>query len=328
MADTVLHGIVTRRYKHFYVVEAGDEELLCALSSKLGKDLEYPEADSGSRRTRVERVGAVALVAPVVVGDEVTVERGDEESMIVEVAERRSVLSRRSPGRQHKEQFIAANVDLVLVVAATRTPDFRPDLLDRFLCGAEFQEIPAAICLNKTDLGVPDEVEGMLAAYPVLGYSVVRTSAESGEGLDALRGLLQARTSIAVGLSGVGKTSLINAVEPGLDLRVNPVNRRTGLGRHTTTNSELVRFSFGGHIVDAPGVRELDIWDAEPEDVPFLFPEFRPHQGQCRFGNTCRHDREPGCSVRAAVDEGSIAAHRYRSYLAIRKELERRETRY
>jgi ribosome biogenesis GTPase len=328
MPDAAVRGRVVRRFKHYYVVESDQHELLCSLSSKLGKELEYPEADPSSRRRRVQKVGTITAVAPVVVGDEVLVERGAEESMIVEVAPRRTTLSRKWPGRPHKEQVIAANVDQVLVVTSARTPDFRPDLLDRFLCGAEHQEIPAVVCLNKIDLGVPADVAAMLAANPRIGYPVVETSALTGTGLEALRALMRGKTSLAIGLSGVGKTSLVNALDPALGLQVNPVNRRTGLGRHTTTNTSLVRLSDGSHIVDAPGVRELGLWDSEADEIPFLFREFRPHLGSCRFGNTCSHDHEPGCAVKAAVETGQIAEHRYRSYLRVRREIGARKPTY
>lgn len=328
MSESSVRGTVIRRYKHYYVVEVGDEELLCSLSSKLGKELEYPEAHPSSRRPRVDRVGGISAVAPVVVGDEVIVERGDEEGMIVEVLPRRTLLSREWPGKRHREQIIAANVDQVLVVTSPWDPEFRADQVDRFLCGAEYQEIPAAICLNKIDLGVPDQVARTLAVYPPLGYPVLVTSALTGEGLDALRERLGAKTSLLVGLSGVGKTSLVNALEPGLGLRVSSVHEKTGLGKHTTTHTSLLRLSSGGHVVDAPGLRELGLWGADVADVPDLFPEFRPHEGTCRFGITCNHDREPGCAVKEAVKRGEIAEHRHGSYLSVLREIGAREPRY
>ena len=132
-----------------------------------------------------------------------------------------------------------------------------------------------------------------------------------------MRAWLEGKTSVAVGMSGVGKTSLINALEPGLEMRVQPVNRRTGKGRHTTTHIELVRLSSGGHLVDAPGLRELSLWSVEPHEIEGLFPEFEPLIGTCRFGTGCWHEGEPGCAVRDAVDAGSIARHRHETYLAL-----------
>jgi len=328
MNETPRRGTVIRKYKHHYIVEVGDEEMLCGISSKLRKRLEYPEADPASRRQRVQAVRSISAVDPVVVGDEVLVEPGEEISMIMEVLPRRTTLSREAPGRRHLEQVIAANIDQVIVVVSAQAPPFREDLLDRVLCGAEYQELGACICLNKIDLGVPPEVSRMVSIYPSLGYPVIETSALTEEGIEHFRKQVRGKTSVAIGLSGVGKTSLINALEPGLGLRVAPVNRRTGLGRHTTTTLSLLRLGSGGHIVDAPGLRELGIWEIAAEDIPHLFPEFRPMQGRCRFGNTCAHDREPGCAVKDAVERGLIAPHRYASYLTIRKEIEAKEPRY
>ncbi len=303
MGRSRVTGIVVRQHRSHYFVKGDDgQEYLCAVSSKLRKNLEYPEADSASRRRRVQEVREIGKTSAVVVGDRVTVELGDENSMIMEVAARRTILSRESPGRRNIEQIIAANVDQVLA-------------------GAEFQGLDAIICPTKIDLGVPEDVSEALAGYPD-DYPVVMTSAVTGEGVDRIRELLRDKTTVATGLSGVGKTSIINALEPGLDLRVQPVNKRTGQGRHTTTHTELIPLSNGGHYVDAPGLRELSLWSVEPEEIPTLFPEIEPLVSECRFGFSCVHDREPGCAVRAAVEEGVVAEHRYTSYLAIRRDAE------
>ncbi len=317
MAGSQIEGVVIRQHRSHYVVEGDDgNEYLCGISSKLRKNLEYPEADRASRRRRVQEVHEIGRTSAVVVGDVVTVEPGEEQSMIMTVRERESLLSRESPGRRNLQQIIAANVDQVLAVISVDQPEFDADLLNRLLCGAERQGLDACICLTKTDLGVSDVVEQQIAGYPDT-YPVLRTSVTTGEGIESVRAWLEGKTSVAVGMSGVGKTSLINALEPGLEMRVQPVNRRTGKGRHTTTHIELVRLSSGGHLVDAPGLRELSLWSVEPHEIEGLFPEFEPLIGTCRFGTGCWHEGEPGCAVRDAVDAGSIARHRHETYLAL-----------
>jgi len=326
MDGTQLQGIVVRAHQSHYVVETdAGEELLCSISSKLRKELEYPEADPASRRRRVQDVRDIWATSAVVVGDRVIVERGSRRSMIREILPRRSTISRESPGKRFREQVIAANVDQVLAVMSTYEPPFDAGLLDRILCGAEFQGLDACICLNKIDLGAPREVEEMLAAYERIGYRVVRTSAATGDGLPDLAAALSragaagARTSVAMGLSGGGKTSLINALAPGLSLRVQPVSTRTGLGRHTTTSVSLVRLPSGDHFVDVPGLRYLSLWSAGPEDIPELFPEFRAYLGRCRFAS-CTHSEEPGCAIKAAVAAGQIAPHRHANYVRLWRE--------
>jgi ribosome biogenesis GTPase / thiamine phosphate phosphatase len=322
-----LEGTVVRTYRGFYVVETPDEELLCGISSKLRKNLEYPEADRGSRRRRVQAVHDIAALSPVVVGDDVVVEPGEQQHMILEVKPRRTLLSRESGGKRYREQVIAANVDQVLAVVSTQSPVFDPELLDRVLCGAVFQNIEACVCVNKIDLGLPDEVEEAISTYPANDYQVIRTSTITGDGIDTLRRQLAGRTSVAVGPSGVGKSSLINALEPDLDLRVQPVNTRTKLGRHTTTNVALARIGAkgdieSGRLVDVPGLRDLSLWSLQLGDIDALFREFAPLLGRCRFGANCAHDEEPGCAIKEAVADGHIAPHRHKSYLSIWKETE------
>ena len=324
MCEASFVGTVIRKHRNFYVVERDATEVLCSLSSKLRKNLEYPEADISSRRRRVQAVHKVGFVDPVVVGDDVRVEPGAGIGLIVERLERRSVLSREAPSRTHLQQVIAANVDQVLAVVSPQSPPFRPDLLDRLLAGCEHHNLKGIVCLTKIDLGVPGEVERVIETYPGIGYPLVRTSAVTGDGLQDLEQLLAGRNTVAVGLSGTGKSSLVNALVPGANLPVGHVNRKTGLGTHRTTTISLHRLASGGHLVDAPGLRELGLWDCSADQLPDLFPEFRNLVDACRFRG-CAHRDEPGCAVKTAVEENAIAHHRYRNYLSIRAELERRE---
>lgn len=324
MCEASFVGTVIRKHRNFYVVGKDATEVLCSLSSKLRKNLEYPEADISSRRRRVQAVHKVGFVDPVVVGDNVRVEPGAGIGLIVERLERRSTLSREAPSRTHLQQVIAANVDQVLAVVSPQSPPFRPDLLDRLLAGCEHHNLKGIVCLTKIDLGVPVEVERVIETYPGIGYAVIRTSAVTGEGLQNLEQLLAGRNTVAVGLSGTGKSSLVNALVPGANLPVGHVNRKTGLGTHRTTTISLHRLASGGHLVDAPGLRELGLWDCSADQLPDLFPEFRNLVDACRFRG-CAHRDEPGCAVKTAVEENAIAHHRYRNYLSIRAELERRE---
>jgi ribosome biogenesis GTPase / thiamine phosphate phosphatase len=181
---------------------------------------------------------------------------------------------------------------------------------------AEAAGVPAVICITKLDLVDAAKLDAEVELYRRLGYTVVLTSSVDGQGIGLLRSLLQDRLSVLLGKSGVGKSSLLNAVEPGLGLRVNEVGSgKVGKGRHTTTHLELVPLSSGGGVVDTPGMRELALWQARAELLPTFFPELRPHLGKCKFGASCRHDSEPGCAIQEAVHNGEISEARYLSYL-------------
>jgi ribosome biogenesis GTPase / thiamine phosphate phosphatase len=323
VSDTRVEGILIRQHRSHYVVRGDDGiEYLCGVSSKLHKNLKNQKANTGSRRDKGQRVKKIDKTSAAVVGDRVSIEPGDEQSMIMVVHPRQSVLSRESPGRRNLEQIIAANVDQVLAVMSIQQPSFNTDLLNRLLVGAEFQGLDVVICATKTDLGIPDDVQKTLDGYRDM-YQVITSSVVTEDGLETVRDALSGKTSVAIGLSGVGKTSLLNALEPELDLRVQTVNDKTGQGRHTTTHAELVALSGGGHLVDAPGLRELSLWSADEDTIATLFPEFRPILGTCRFGGSCIHRNEPGCEIKEAVDQGEIPRHRYSTYLSLRKQTER-----
>jgi ribosome biogenesis GTPase len=311
-----LQGKVFKKAVGRYWVRTEDRTVVCSISNRLRKRLMYPTADPSSIRPHVVAVKEIRAVDPVAVGDEVEFrESGEGASVITKVLPRRSKLNRRAAGEQPLEQVIAANVDQMIAVVAAAQPKPKWRVLDRYLADAEHAGLPAVICLAKVDLVQgPDSPEG-INVYRDIGYRVIRTSALTGQGLDEFRDALKDKASVFVGKSGVGKTTLLNALEPGLGLEVQEVSARTGKGRHTTSNLEMFELSFGGFLVDTPGMREFGLWKAEDTDTAALFREMRPFLGRCRFGSSCTHSHEPGCAIKEAVDAGLISPARYQSFL-------------
>jgi ribosome biogenesis GTPase len=278
-------------------------------------------------RGRFKRKDEDRLVA----GDIVDLARHGEGPATVErVHTRRSVLARRRAsggggagtgawGGRRRAQPIAANVDQVVVVASTRDPEPNPRMLDRFLVIAEANGLPAALVANKVDLDRA-AVDLLVRRYARAGYQVLPTSVTAPEGLPALRDLLRGRATVFTGASGVGKSSLLNALEPGLKLRIGAISEKWRTGTHTTRAAELVPLAVGGYVVDTPGMREVGAWGIAPEELGYCFPEFRPHLDRCRFDD-CRHLAEPGCAVREAAASGAIDSDRLRSYERIHEEI-------
>lgn len=321
-------GVVFRKTLGHYTVHAlrQGRDIDCELSSLIHKQLIFPTADPTSLRHTVREVREINHVDPVAIGDRVRyTQAGDGRGMIVEILPRESKLSRPAPvpGQRLFEQVIVSNADLVLPVFSVANPTPKWALLDRYLVAAEAAEMPSLIVINKIDLawknpGFEEEIE----VYRRIGYPVLVVSAVTGEGLEELKGALQGKLSVLVGKSGVGKTSLLNAIQPGLGLRVKAVsNGELGKGRHTTTHHEMFRLDFGGALVDTPGIREFGLWNVAGDELAYLFPEMADHVGKCKFGLSCRHDREPGCAVRRAVMAGAISPYRYKSYMRLREEL-------
>ncbi len=267
------------------------------------------------------RLAGDKTTSPVVVGDRVRLRLNpDGTGLIVEVYPRRNELSRRAAGRHPGlRHVIAANIDFVWIVQAVHLPEPNPGFIDRVLVAAERYGIPAGLIVNKLDLLTDADrpaLEQLTKRYAALGYPVLHTSAVTGDGLEALRQALHNRTSVVTGPSGVGKSTLLNALEPKLNLRTAPVSEKTGKGRHTTTYVALYPLSFGGFVVDTPGLREFGVTDLEPAELSHYFVEFRPYLSECRFPD-CTHAHEPNCAVRAAVEAGHIDETRYLSYLNI-----------
>jgi ribosome biogenesis GTPase len=319
-------GVVFRKTLGHYTVHANGRELDCTLSSLLHKNLIYSTADPTSMRTRVQEVRELEHVDPVAIGDRVRfVEAGGQRGMIIEVLPRLSTFSRpaTTAGRRVFEQVIAANAEQVIPIFSVASPTPKWGLLDRYLVAAEAAGLPSLIVITKLDLGWKNpQLDDELEIYRKIGYPILKVSSITGEGIEELRLALEGRMSILVGKSGVGKTSLLNAIQPELGLRVKAVsNGELGKGRHTTTHYEMFELDCGGTLLDTPGMREFGLWNIRADELADLFPEMAGTVGQCKFGLTCHHDREPGCAIRKAVMAGTISPYRYQSYMHLREEL-------
>lgn len=237
----------------------------------------------------------------------------DEEGVIERVEPRHGNLTRASKGREH---VIVANVDQVVIVMSLVEPDLKPHLIDRYLASAEQGGIAPIICLNKADLVDHADYQPLIGMYSQLGIPTLLTSAVNGLGIDRLRELLPDRETVFSGQSGVGKSSLLNAIQPDLGLHVREVSETTEKGRHTTTTAELIRLEGGGWVVDTPGVRQFQLWDIIPEEVEGFFIEFRPYVTLCAYPD-CTHTHEDRCAIKQAVTRGFISDQRYTSFLGL-----------
>lgn len=301
LEGSTLEGTVIRSTGSWYDVRCGDRTVPSKVRGKF-------------------RLEETETTNPVAVGDNVTIRLNDDGTgLIVDIHERDNRLVRRAAGRKvGREHVIVANVDKVWTVQAVDFPRPNPGFIDRILVVAGRNEVPAGLLINKADLLENDdeEVNNVIGLYRSLDYPVLVVSAHTGEGLDELNSQMAGQTTVFVGPSGTGKSTLLNAIEPGLDVRTGEVSERTRKGKHTTTSVTLYPLSNGGFVVDTPGVREFGVLDLEPMDLAHYFVEFVPFIHDCRFPN-CTHDHEPGCAIIEAVERGDISEQRYRSYLNI-----------
>ena len=282
---------------------------------------ETGETREVSLRGRLKKGGEDAV--KLAVGDEVVLEH-DERSgawAITEILPRRSKLARQAPGGALGERVVAANLDQVVVVFAAAQPEPHRRMLDRFLVIAAANDLPARIVINKVDLTGVDEPHTRFCDYERAGYPLHLTSVRCRRGLDTLRDALHGKVSALTGPSGGGKSSLLNAIYPGLDLRIGEISRSVLKGRHTTVGTDMHPLPDGGYVMDTPGLREVGVWNLPPSELDRCFLEFQPLLQQCRFAD-CRHRLEPACAVREAVERGGVSAERYDSYLKLYEELE------
>ena len=235
------------------------------------------------------------------------------EGVIERVEPRHGVLTRASRRREH---VLVANVDQLVIVMSLVEPDLKPHLIDRYLAVAQQGGLNPVLCLNKSDLADATELQPLIGLYAQLGIPVFLCSARTGFGIDRLREQLHGRSTVFSGQSGVGKSSLLNAIQPDLALAVKSVSEVNQKGRHTTTYSQLIKLNFGGWVVDTPGVRQLQLWSARPEEMEGFFPEFRPFVPLCGFPD-CTHTHETGCAVKDAVARRYITSRRYHSYIGL-----------
>lgn len=283
-------------------------------------------ADGSLSTCRVKgnfRIKGLRTTNPVAVGDRVIAEhRPGDADYIVEVLPRRNYIIRRASNLSKECHILASNIDMAFLVATIREPEVTTTFIDRFLATCEAYDVPATLVLNKSDLW--DELDreiadGLHYLYTSLGYGVISVSALTGEGLDLLRDATRGKLSLMAGNSGVGKSSLINALVPGADLRTGKISDIHHTGMHTTTFSEMITLPYGGELIDIPGVRGFGTIDFDPKEVSHFFPEIFGIGRECRFGD-CKHTGEAGCAVLPAVEEHRIAQSRYASYLSILEE--------
>jgi len=300
MSAALMQGLVIRQQAGFYTVSTGSgEEITCKLRGiikkrKLNEDL-------------------------IAIGDRVFISPQSENTgMIEEVLPREKEFFRLAPSaRGEHKQILIANPDAVFLVFACAEPQPSLRMLDRFLVIAEKQKIPAVVVANKVDLIGEQKARELFGVYPELGYETIFTSAREKINIDRLKQMLCGKISAFSGPSGVGKSSLLNAIQPGLGIQIGGLKGSSGKGRHTTVVRQLFKLEDGGFVADMPGLRSLSLWDTEPEELDGYFPELRSLVAECQFNN-CSHIMEPGCAVKKAVEEGKIHPARYDSYVRLR----------
>ena len=296
MIEQTFSGVVVRATGSWYEVLTDGERLQCRIRGKL-------------------RLKGVRSTNPVVVGDRVmgiTDEQGNH--LIVDIEPRRNYVIRRASNLSKESHIIAANIDRALLMVTLRQPETALEFVDRFLVTCEAYKIPVVLLLSKSDLQDPEALVAFRAIYEPIGYRVLEVSTATGEGVEQVRELLIGATTLLSGNSGVGKSTLVQAIDPTLDIRTGEISDSHHKGRHTTTFSTIYPLVEGGYVIDTPGIKGFGLIDIEEEELWHYFPEMMHYGQECRFYN-CTHTHEPGCAVIAALEEGAIAEQRYESYL-------------
>lgn len=297
MTETSQHGLIIKAQSGFFTVQTDSGVVVCQLRGKL-------------KQGRAK--GDIAAL-----GDRVSITVLPDGSGVVEaVEERKRALVRLDPRPQGEyQQVLLANADQAIFVFACAHPNPKLRMLDRFLVAAEKQRIPIIIVANKIDL--VEDAKSIFGMYESIGYRVIYTSVAENKGVDELRDALAGKISALAGPSGVGKSSLLNAMQPGLGLAVNEISTAMNKGKHTTVTRQMFLITGGGYVADTPGWKSLALWDTSPEEMDAYFPELRDLVAECQFSD-CTHTHEPGCAVLAAVKAGSVHAERYDSFLRLR----------
>lgn len=299
-----MKGIVTKSTGSWYTVVTEDEQQWeCRIIGKF-------------------RIQGIKSTNPVAVGDKVEIEVEDadrKQALLTKLYDRDNYIIRKSINLSKQTQILAANIDQAFLVVTFAKPRTSFGFIDRFLVSAEAYHIPTILIFNKIDIYDDEDLEyfgEVKAMYESIGYPVLYISALKGEGIDGLRDLCKGKTSLFAGHSGVGKSTLVNKLIPGIDLRTSEISDASSKGVHTTTFAEMHKIPDGGYIIDSPGIRELGIVDLSNDEISHYFPEMRALLNQCKFNN-CTHTNEPGCAIKQGVDENKISLIRYESYLSI-----------
>lgn len=305
----MISGLIIKSTGSWYNVRLSDGNIIqCRIAGKIKLD--------GLKTTN-----------PIAVGDVVKIEMedGEEDRGVIKAIEpRRNYIVRQSPRKKHQLHILASNIDQVVLIVTMREPNLKIGFIDRFLIMTEPYSIPVVIVFNKTDIYNDDdmlELAALETIYNKIGYQTIRTSSMTKAGIDTFKQSLQGKTSLIAGQSGVGKSTLVNTIEPNLELRTEEISDFSGKGQHTTTFAEMHDLSFGGYIIDTPGIKSLAFSHLEVMDIAHNFKEFFTKSEECKFAN-CTHRNEPKCAVKVAVENGEISPIRYQNYLNLIEEVE------